>query len=176
MAYAITAGLDAAGTAGLAHLRAVLTAAGVPEPTTGLGFRPNLTLAVYEDLDEPAAIAALDRIALQTPLLPALFAGVAVFPGRSANLWAAPSPDPRLLVLQRAVRAAVAGQIWDLYRPEVWVPHCTLATNLDPAHIGAATQAATEAWTPFEGVFVTLDLVRFAPIEVLWQRDLQSEA
>ncbi|MDX2104741.1 MAG: 2'-5' RNA ligase family protein [Alphaproteobacteria bacterium] len=174
MAYAITVGLDEAGSEGLWRLRRALTAAGIPDVRTGLGFRANLTLAVYEDLDVETACRELSNIAAQMPMLPALFAGFALFPGRSANLWAAPSPDPRLLVMQRAVRAAVAGRIWELYRPEVWVPHCTLATGLSPEEIATASRVLAEAWQPFEGVFVRLTLASFPPVEELWQQGFQN--
>jgi len=61
---------------------------------------------------------------------------------------------------------------WDHYRPGVWVPHCTLATDLEPDQFGAALAIAGRAPLPLECRLVEIGIVEFRPVRQLVSRVL----
>ena len=58
------------------------------------------------------------------------------------------------------------------YRPGTWVPHCSLATNIDPAREAEAIEVASRPIKPFDVVFDAADCASLVPVEVLYQKRL----
>jgi len=87
--------------------------------------RPHLSLAVADEFPPEPVAAALGVLALPVPVS---LQHVGLFPG--GVLWLGPAPTADLLALHRATvaRLDAAGiPFWPLYRPDGWVPHCTLS-------------------------------------------------
>ena len=112
------------------RLRTLWTAleqAGVPTLAnhTHRRHRPHVSLVVADELPPEPVAAAVDALALPVRVV---LQYVGQFPG--GVLWLGPAPTADLLALHRAVvaRLDAAGiPFWPLYRPDVWVPHCTLS-------------------------------------------------
>ncbi|WP_344075501.1 2'-5' RNA ligase family protein [Luedemannella helvata] len=106
-----------------------LTAAGVNnqgEHSHGR-HRPHVSLVAAHELDPVAINDALSGLAVPPPI-ELTFGHVGQFPG--GVLWLGPAPTNPLLELHAEVvrRLDAAGvEFWPLYRPGVWVPHCTLS-------------------------------------------------
>jgi 2'-5' RNA ligase superfamily len=111
----------------LRTLWTALEAAGVPTLAnhTHRRHRPHLSLAVADEFSPEAVAGALGVLPLGLPLT---FQHAGQFPG--GVLWLGPAPTADLLTLHRetVARLDAAGiPFWPLYRPDVWVPHCTLS-------------------------------------------------
>jgi 2'-5' RNA ligase superfamily len=109
-----------------------LEEAGVPSlrQLSDRRHRPHLSLAVADSLDPVAVAEALDGMTVAPPLTIEL-QYVGTFVGRV--LWLGPAPTAELLAHHAAVcdRLAVGGvEVSELYRPGVWVPHCTLSMRV----------------------------------------------
>jgi 2'-5' RNA ligase len=103
--------------------------------------RPHVSLVVADELDPEAVTAALDGLAVPPPIT-LTFGHVGQFPG--GVLWLGPAVRPELLDLHAEVVRRLDGAgvgFWPLYRPGVWVPHCTLSMTArgDAIAVGART-------------------------------------
>ncbi|GAA3131518.1 hypothetical protein GCM10010466_22670 [Planomonospora alba] len=100
-----------------------------PHPTN----RPHLTLAVCDRLppDAPAALAG----AFSGLPVPARLGPLLLFSGRARVLAWGVVPDARLLAVHAQVWQMLAGSCGGnpLHAPGRWLPHVTLARNLDAA-------------------------------------------
>ena len=97
---------------------------------THLNHVPHLSYAVLRTFDVDAVRAAVEDLP-GGPALPLRFDAVGVFRRRRAALM--PAASASLLARQAAVVEAVVGTGADLhmhYRPDSWIPHCSLATGV----------------------------------------------
>lgn len=131
---------DPAGDAAVRALWGRLEAAGLPSlaSTTHRRHRPHISLAVADriTLGEAArrVLAGLVGSELSLPVLGA-------FPGDHSVLILGATKTPALAAGHAAVHAALADGLagaWDLYLPESWFPHCTLAMRLDTGQLSRA--------------------------------------
>jgi hypothetical protein len=123
---------DSAATRRIRGLWDAMEDAGVPSlrDLTHRRHRPHLSLAVAESLDADIVVAALDGLEFAPPL-PLTFDHLGQFLGRV--LWLGPTPSRSLLVHHAAVyaRLSAAGiEVAGQYRPDSWVPHCTLSMRV----------------------------------------------
>jgi hypothetical protein len=103
---------------------------------------PHLSYAVLRTFDVDAVRDAVSGLAAGPPLA-LRFDAVGVFRRRRAALM--PAASASLLTRQAAVVGAAVGTGADLhlhYRPDSWIPHCSLATGVRRAAIGDLTVAA----------------------------------
>lgn len=174
MPFAITLRFDAATAPVIAAMWRSLAAAGIDSDRHDLGYAPHITLAVYAD-DAPVATLrnALEHLSGTWQPLCVTLAGLGVFPGPSAILWAVPAVTPALLDRHAALHAALPGLApQEHYRPGAWVPHVTLTGGLaDPA---PALALLLRLWRPAAGWLDRVELVRFRPVEVLWSNPLPA--
>jgi hypothetical protein len=121
--HALWTALEAAGVATLAN-------------HTHGRHRPHISLAAADKLPPEPVVAAVGILPLP---LTVTFQHVGQFPG--GVLWLGPTPTQAMLALHRDTIARLdAGgiEIWPLYRPDVWVPHCTLSMAARSAAVAKA--------------------------------------
>ncbi len=156
------AALDAAADAEVRRRAAALADAGLRVRTPPL-HRPHLTLAAATvttpepsaGLDAPAVedVVALAGVVAERHSPFALDLGHAgIFPGGGV-FWLAPEPAAPLAALHadldgELLRAGHERAFGPRSAPGRWVPHCTLATRLDPAALGRATELTATRWRP----------------------------
>jgi hypothetical protein len=133
--------LDEASERSVLSLWAALDALGVPSlgSAPGAAYRPHVSLAVFAETDLPGLVAALGPALFSCPGLPLTLASLGFFVGAQSVAFLGVTPTERLLDTHRNVHAALVGvteESWPVYEPGAWVPHCTLAMNLnDPARV-----------------------------------------
>lgn len=155
--------LDDDATRRVASLWRALAAEGVPTLSTLLSgrHRPHVSLAVARTFDPAAVTAALDGVTVGAELSISLdFVGQ--FVGRV--LWLGVVPTAELLDHHRLVhdRLAAAGiDVWDLYRPGRWVPHCTVAMRVPNPLLAASIRRCLEV-LPIPASVVRASLTDYA--------------
>jgi 2'-5' RNA ligase len=120
--------------------------------------RPHLSYTVLEEWDHEKVRDALEAQPLRPPLTLSLQT-VGTFPGGVA--WLGPIPTEELLSRHRMVDAAVQGAgavVRDHYRPNAWLPHCTLSMETRLEH-QSALYAAAHAVLPMAARVVAAGLV-----------------
>jgi 2'-5' RNA ligase len=165
MAYAISLLLNEAAGAPIRSIWERLAAANVSRSMVDLGYRPHVTLAVYDTLDRNAALVALDRIFADRPPLDFALTLLETFGAESGVLYAALAASDELRQLHRDVVASLSGDCRPHYRPDNWTPHCTLATGMPAAKLDATRQLLRQYWQSMPGLFAAAELVEFAPVK-----------
>ncbi len=143
-----------------------------------LDYPPHITLAVYDEMNTELLFAALDEAVVGIPHLTIRFEHLGHFVAPHAIiLWAAPTLNEGAnLLYERAHSFINSGLCRPSYRPGIWVPHCSLATDIDPSRKAEAIDAANRPIEPFDVVFDVADCASFPPVEVLYERRLPVDA
>jgi len=164
MAFAVTLLFDSETAAAIAARWALLAEASVSRSMLDLGYRPHVTLAVYDELDIEAAVAALDRTFGDLNPIPVALTGFATFGAGSGVCYAALGPSPELVSLQAGLSSVIGAPCRPHYEPASWTPHCTLAVGLSDAAMDRARGLVEPDWRCLAGRFEAADLVEFEPV------------
>lgn len=174
MPYTIAALFDAASESGLRDLRARLAQFAGAEVAAA---RPHLTLAIVNELDPEALRPALLDFGQAMPPLPLHLAAVGAFPTEEGVVFLAPVVTRPLL--------AIHARLCDLldrvgfpptpyYRPQNWVPHCTVAINLRPDQVGEAVAICRQADVFHTDQLTQLAVAEFPPMRVIYSLPLRG--
>jgi 2'-5' RNA ligase len=126
--------------------------------------RFHITLAVCDEVDEPAICAALEEIATGTPSLPVILSSLGLFPGAETVMFLAPVVEQEMLDVHRRVHEALPGfseSPWKLYGPGRWVPHCTLALKLPRDGVQKALDHLMQSTFPITGELIEIGVSEF---------------
>ncbi|WP_250031480.1 2'-5' RNA ligase family protein [Paractinoplanes maris] len=146
MVAALELYLDVDATRRVRTLWRALEAEGIPTLATLLQekHRPHVSLAAARTLSPTAVAEALNGLPVGRGLTLDLdFVGQ--FVGRV--LWLGVTPTTELLNHHREVheRLEAAGvEVWDLYRPGRWVPHCTISMRVPNPQMAPAIRRCLE--------------------------------
>ena len=172
MAYAVELALDPAAADAVRRVWRELADAGIGY-VAGSGVRPHVTFGIWDTLDFHGADAELMRFAAETGPVRLTLASVGLFPG--AAVFLAPTVTTDLLGLHASLyrRFARFGMgAWDHYREGTWVPHCSLATDMEPDQLGKALAIAGRVPLPLPCRLVEVGIVEFRPVKQLVSRTL----
>ena len=174
MPFAITLALDDAGATHIEALWRALSAEGVSSSMLALGYGAHLTLGLFAELDAELARQVLATVAAGRRALPITFAGLGLFKGPRSVLFAGPVVTRELLDLHTALHEAIRTSAHEHYRIGAWVPHCTLADDLDETRALEALRAVSQRWSPFKAMASRLELVEFTPVRIIQVTALQG--
>jgi 2'-5' RNA ligase len=133
-----------------------------------LDYPPHITLAVYYDIDPTHLKTALASAFAGASAFNFTFARLDYFDTKPLVLWAAPLALPALIEAHRAVHALIdPGRCHPHYRPDAWIPHCTLGTKIRMDQRAEAITLAAQPIQPFRVTFDVADCVSFPPVVVL---------
>src|SRR5207249_2674955 len=148
MPYALELGLDDHAAAVVRRLWHDLEDAGIVSMARS-GARPHVSVGIWESLDHDAAEAELTRFAIVAAPLPITLASVGFF--RDAAIFLAPTVTGAPPELQAGLHARVrrvGAAAGEHFRPGVWVPHCTLATDFPAEQLTKALEIARRVALP----------------------------
>lgn len=140
-----------------------------------LGYPPHVTLAIYDSdaVSEAETREALHRASQNLRALHLTFDAIRTFNGPPMVLWAAPRPSTVLQAVHTAVHAVIDPvHCRRHYRPETWVPHCTLGTQVKNNQREAALSFASAFQSEIEVIFDALDCISLPPIAAVDMRKL----
>src|SRR4051794_33132573 len=146
MVAALELYLDVDATRRIRTLWRALEAEGIPTLASLQNdqHRPHISLAAARRLSPDAVAEALTGLPVGHDLTVSMdFVGQ--FVGRV--LWLGVTPTAALLAHHQAVhdRLAAAGvEVWDLYHPGRWVPHCTISLRVPNPQMAPAIRRCLE--------------------------------
>jgi 2'-5' RNA ligase len=164
MAFAVSLLFDPETAAAIAARWDLLAAAGVSRSMLDLGYKPHVTLAVYDGLIVDRTVAALDDVFEHAGPLAVTLTGVTTFGRGSGVCYAALAPSPELMRLHATILGAMGEACRPHYKTGSWTPHCTLATDIPDADMRIAKALLDRDWWPLAGQFETAELVEFTPV------------
>ena len=171
MPTAVTLDLDVAAAARVEPLWDALERDPTLPTTRRLGVRPHLSLAVYDALAPQKLLARLAGFARGLKSVAIDFANIGAFiNGPAATIFLGPIADRVLLDLHDAFHREFADCLdscIEHYRPRRWVPHLTLAQDVDLAALPLAVASLANAVAPLSGRLDVLSVVRYLPVKRL---------
>ena len=137
-----------------------------------MNYPPHITLAVYDDVDRTTLFKAYHRATEQYEALSIQFSAMRYFESpTSLIVWASPQVEDALLKTQAVIHEAINKELCRAhYRPNAWVPHCSLALNIPLSRRSDVLALLAEPFEPVTARFEVLDCVSFMPVQVLHQK------
>lgn len=133
---------------------------------------PHITLARGDVSDREGLKSALTSFKAENLPVPVCLSSIAAFwTEESAVLFLGITPTQRLLKLHVSIHKLFnkyAVNLWDEYRVDKWVPHCTLAHSLPPNCLPPAI--AVVCWSiqlPISTKGTSLDIIRIQSVREL---------
>jgi 2'-5' RNA ligase len=145
------------------------------------GLRPHLTLAEFDsDQIEIVKMTLTDRTETVLRPIQISLASAGFFPHNPSVLYLAPIVDEYLLDLHRLLNQSLEPLCTDfspLYREENWVPHCTVALELDRVSFLEACQVLFAVFQPIQAAARTISLVSCCPYceQVVYPLGMQAK-
>lgn len=139
--------------------------------------RPHLTLACFNDVDEPTCIEQLKQFAQNHKVMPAYIGSVGMF-NDTKTIFASPIMNRSMYQLQAQLHECLKGHDttgWEWYRPDIWVPHCTLALTKDDEDsvFYKASDLILHEFKKMSGEFVAIGLTKITfPVEEIFTVEL----
>ncbi len=141
--------------------------------------RPHVTLAIFDELNVPAAQLAMVRYAQDLTVIPIRMPSLGVFPGPHGSIYLAVTVTETLLDLHAGLHRSLerfGARPWAIYRPGLWMPHCTLAMDLATEAVPPAVAACLEGWQPVEAVLEEIGISQFQPLQHVCRLPLPHHA
>ncbi|HEV8290701.1 MAG TPA: 2'-5' RNA ligase family protein, partial [Tepidisphaeraceae bacterium] len=170
MGFAVEMYFDEKTEKTLRDLRKTLTEAGIRPVLDEMGDRPHISLAVFSQVDVDVLLEELEKFAGETRAMPMTLSAIGAFATAEAVLFLTPAITQELL----DVHWDFHQMLGDLkmhphayYQPDRWVPHSTIAQNVEEGMVGKAFDVLRKSFKPISGKLVEMGLVRFRPVESL---------
>lgn len=177
MPYAIVLYFNRAAEKKIRDVWKALADRGISTEVSSSGIRPHITLAIYDELKCQPCRDELAKFAARTNRLEIRITHMGVFRQPETVLFLAPTVTRELLDLHASIHesmAAHAGSSWEVYQPAKWVPHCTLAMNLDDGKLSQAITCCRSIELPWQLHATGIGAVEFVPVSDLFQFDLKN--
>lgn len=138
------------------------------------GVGPHITFALYDDVELPVIVDAIQNTFQNTTQIPINFASIALFPG--SVLYLAPCVTIELLKLHNLFHknaASLTRTCNSHYLPGAWIPHCSLGVPLPVNELSDAMMEIGFSWKPVQGHLISVELVSYPPAKSLHLQCLQ---
>ncbi|MDE7322493.1 MAG: 2'-5' RNA ligase family protein [Lachnospiraceae bacterium] len=135
--------------------------------------RPHLTLACFSDVDEDLCIEKLKCFAQKHKVMPAYIGSAGMF-NDTKTIFVSPVMNSGMYQFQRELHEYLKEfdtKGWEWYRPDRWVPHCTIALTGEDAEEAffQASDLILHAFKKMSGQFTSVGLVKITfPVEELY--------
>ena len=139
--------------------------------------RPHLTLACFNDVNEQDCIEKLTDFTRTHKQIPAYIGSVGMFTD-TKTIFVSPVMNESMYQFQKELFEHLSGfntTGYEWYRPNRWVPHCTLALTKedDDEVFYKASDLILHEFTKMSGRFVSVGLVKISfPVEEICTFDL----
>lgn len=133
-----------------------------------LRYRPHITFAIYDDYQPDILRDVFDSVFKSVKKTVVIFDELNFFETTdSLVLWANPIVTVDILEIHQRIHELLnVNSCRDHYRPENWVPHCSVAMSIPLNRKSEAMEFVDREFDSFEVVFDVADLVSFLPVQV----------
>jgi len=133
--------------------------------------RPHLTLAIYEEIDLEACQQRLQSFSTTQSRLPVVFQNFGIFPTNPSVVFIGPTVSVSLLILHQKIHQILnpfGKNPNPYYLPSKWIPHCTLALDLEPGAVPPALELGQQISLPIWGEISEIGGIEFRPVTHLF--------
>jgi len=128
----------------------------------------HITLAIYDEIKGESSKERLKEFASKHKPAPFVFSHVGLLGSKSKGIIAAPIVSRQLLDFHKNFHdyfKEEGVQSWDSYKPDFWVPHCTLAFNIDEKKIDDAFSICKKLILPLTIRSSSIGIMKFEPVQ-----------
>ena len=139
-----------------------------------LNYPPHITMAIYENISESVLFSAFDFFANELSQISITFNNLKTFETeKTIVLWAQPEASKKLNALHQEIHTMLDPKLCvQNYRPEFWIPHCTLATEIDISRKNDVANLLSDTVESIVVIFDVIDCVSLYPIKVVRDKKL----
>jgi len=141
-----------------------------------LGYRPHLTLAIYDEVDLETLKKAFELTFKDRKSITVRFEELSYFESpESYVLWLKPTDESQLWEIHQQIHSLInTKNCKEHYRPKNWVPHCSIATAIESDRQNDVLAITKQPFEPFEVVFDVADYVAFLPVQIMQEIHLNT--
>ena len=143
-----------------------LVEAGVNRSLVNMDMRPHLTIAEVDARDGSTLEKEVVRLTDEINQYEIRLASLGFFPNDDGVLFMAPIVEEPLLIFHRKVHEAlepISEAFSPLYLEANWVPHCTLALELDEQQFAAAYKVMHKVFEPLTARIEDIGIFKCCP-------------
>ena len=136
---------------------------------------PHLTLAVYDALDINETINNLDSLKSKYKAFNLKLSGIGLFPSDEPSLFLIPKVTVELLTLHKYICELFElykNSQWQYYKPENWIPHCSVALYLSKKKMFDAINIVLKDFQPSILRIDKIVLTEFFPYTLIHRKKL----
>ena len=170
MSFAVQLFFDSTTETIIRNARAELAKGGISFSTHDSADRPSLSLALYDELDITACAGKLKVFAEMFSPFALTFSCLGIFPVRKAAFYLAPTVNQKLLDIHAYIHQLLKdnGTLSSAnYVPGYWIPHCTLALDIDAEHTAQAIEIGLSMPFPLHCQVEEIGVVECLPVKHL---------
>ena len=176
MAFAVVLCFDAATDKKISAFQDKLLKTGIESKKVKSTLRPHITLGIFEEISCADCECKINEIAFDHHLETVAFSSLGVFVYPEKVFFLSPVPSVSLLTIHKKIHdelGTVTSGSWEIYEPGRWVPHCTLANDLDMNDLNQAISNSEGLIFPFQAIVSQIGVVEFDPEKVVFQVDIK---
>ncbi|MDO9547306.1 MAG: 2'-5' RNA ligase family protein [Pelolinea sp.] len=141
-------------------------------------IRPHMTLAIYDSINCSECEDEIKRFCEKPEILNIQADHFGIFPHETSVIFIAPAPTNELMNFQKKIHQILEGNVgeaWEMYQPGKWVPHCTLARDINKKDLSAALEICIQMKLPLDLRITQIGVVEFEPITPLFEVNLTED-
>lgn len=139
--------------------------------------RPHFSLAIYQTIDLKACEQKLQSFASTCYQMSVSLEYLGIFPTDPAVVFLSAPISSSLIDLHAKVHELlqpISSDAASYYLPGNWVPHCTLAFELETKLISQALNIGLQIPLPISGIITEIGLIEFRPVKHLLNYQLKE--
>jgi 2'-5' RNA ligase len=141
------------------------------------GSKPHITLGVWKEVNVSEANQWIQKFCGQEKRLEIFFYGLGAFTNDPPTVWLAPHASSELCDFHRrfhSVCSVAESQMWDNYKVNSWVPHCTLAFRSSSEKVPKIVETCLNFNLRFSARLESIGLVEISSIKQLSEFSLSG--
>lgn len=141
-------------------------------------IRPHMTLAIYDSINCSKCEDEIKHFSAKSRILNIQADHFGIFPRQPSVIFIAPPLNSQLMVFHKKIHQILKDNVegsWEMYQPDNWVPHCTLAKDIQKKDLPAAFWTCMKMELPLDLRITQVGVVEFEPIIPLFNIDLTDE-
>lgn len=170
MPYALALFFDSVSEKPIRELWKLLAESGVSSSMLDADIRPHLSLAVFDEIDIERTKIKLERFSRTIHPFELTLSTLGTFPGETFILLLGVSASRTLNSVHQRIHRyfrEYADRSWWIYREKLWVPHCTLAMDIDKKRICEGFELCLNASLPLNVRICEIGLAEVLPAHQL---------
>jgi 2'-5' RNA ligase len=165
--FAVELNFDPVTTAKIRDLWIQLADADISSFMLDVHAEPHISLAVFDDIDLVSAGEMVADFASWCPPISIKLGAVGSFPTAEGVVYLAPIVTAQLLEVHghfhtRLTECGLLQRAY--YKPDNWIPHCTVAAELKPHEVGPAVDLCRAANLFDAGTLNSVAVIEFRPV------------